>query len=281
MRDKNNKPSTGSQDPVFALGRQLTIEYYDCQDSVLLNRDTVEQTLLTAAKESGATVISSSFHKFEPQGVSGVVIIAESHFTVHAWPEHNYAAVDIFTCGDSIDLDKAIHSMEASFGAGRVVISSDQNRGLLTGNSRGENKPSARPQTVMDRKTLPISWKKAYDQQTPWGVLTSVDLYDCAPEIIRDAGLIEKFVVDLCELIKMRRFGDCQVVHFGEDEKVAGYSMTQLIETSLISGHFANATNTAYLDIFSCKFYEPRDVAEFATSFFKGAHYKMQIALRQ
>lgn len=281
MRDNNYKPSTGSKDPVFALGRQLTIEYYDCQETVLLNRDSVEQTLLNAAKESGATIISSSFHQFEPQGVSGVVIIAESHFTVHAWPEHNYAAVDIFTCGDNINLDKAIHSMQTSFGSGRVVVSSDQNRGLLSAPANGSTGRRTIADTVRDRKTLPISWKKAYDQQAPWGVLTSVDIYDCDPDNIRDAGLIEKFVVDLCELIKMRRFGDCQVVHFGEDEKVAGYSMTQLIETSLISGHFANATNTAYLDIFSCKFYEPRDVAEFAMSFFKGAHYKMQIALRQ
>jgi S-adenosylmethionine decarboxylase len=57
--------------------------------------------------------------------------------------------------------------------------------------------------------------------------------------------------------------------------------MTQLIETSLISGHFANATNAAYLDIFSCKFYEPRDVAEFALEFFKGTNYRMQVTLRR
>jgi len=79
----------------------------------------------------------------------------------------------------------------------------------------------------------------------------------------------------------MKRFGECQIVHFGKDKKVEGFSMTQLIETSLISGHFANASNTVYLDVFSCKFYEPREIAEFATSFFKGRNYKMQIALRQ
>jgi S-adenosylmethionine decarboxylase len=269
--------SSDSQDTVFALGRQLTIEYYECGSGVLLNKDTVENALLKAANDSGATIISSSFHKFDPQGVSGVVIIAESHFTVHAWPEHDYAAVDIFTCGDNINLDKAISSMQESFSSGRVAISSDQNRGIIP--KPLESKSVA--ETVRDRNTLPISWKKAYKDNEPWGVLTSVDIYDCGPDIIRDAAMIEKFVVDLCELIKMKRFGNCQVVHFGEDEKVEGFSMTQLIETSLISGHFANASNTAYLDIFSCKFYEPRDVAEFAMSFFKGNNYKMQIALRQ
>jgi S-adenosylmethionine decarboxylase len=284
MLDKNIKPSTDSQDPVFALGRQLNIEYYNCGQDLLLSKDAVEKALLKGANDSGATIISSSFHKFEPQGVSGVVIIAESHFTVHAWPEHDYAAVDIFTCGDNIDLDIAIHSMEESFGAGRVVISSDQNRGFISPparlkDSKLESKNAL--DTIKDRNTLPISWKKAYDKQEPWGVLTSVDIYGCGQNIIRDAKMIEKFVKDLCETIEMKPFGNCQVVHFGEDEKIEGFSMTQLIETSLISGHFANATNTAYLDIFSCKFYEPRDVAQFAMSFFKGDHYKIQIALRQ
>ena len=132
MLDKNIKPSADSQNPVFALGRQLTMEYYECGQGILLSRDAVEKALLKGADDSGATIISSSFHKFEPQGVSGVVIIAESHFTVHAWPEHDYAAVDIFTCGDNINLDAAIHSMEESFGSGRVVISSDQNRGIIS-----------------------------------------------------------------------------------------------------------------------------------------------------
>lgn len=108
-----------------------------------------------------------------------------------------------------------------------------------------------------------------------------MDLYDCDAHAIRDSDHIKAFVARLCEKMDMKRSGDCRVVHFGEDEKLAGYSMTQLIETSSISGHFANGTNTAYLDVFSCKFYEPRDVAEFALSFFRGSHYKMQIALRK
>ena len=89
MLDKNKKAPTrvreeGSDEPAFALGRQLTLEYYDCGPEVLLEKSTVENALLEAAWESGATIISSSFHQFAPQGVSGVVIIAESHFTVHA-----------------------------------------------------------------------------------------------------------------------------------------------------------------------------------------------------
>ncbi|MCP3874382.1 MAG: adenosylmethionine decarboxylase [Desulfobacteraceae bacterium] len=278
MLEKNRKFVGDTQkDGSFALGRQLTIEYYECGEKILLSKNLVENALLKAAKDSGATIINSSFHKFEPQGISGVVIIAESHFTVHAWPEHDYAAVDIFTCGDNIDLEVAINSMKDSFESENVVISSDQNRGIIS--KPFEQKEVG--QIIKNSKIYPISWRKEYEKKNPWGVLTSVDVYECDPQMIQDANTIEQFVYQLCDLIDMKRFGECQVVHFGEDERVEGFSMTQLIETSLISGHFANASNGVYLDVFSCKFYEPREVAEFATSFFKGDHYKMQIALRQ
>ena len=72
----------------------------------------------------------------------------------------------------------------------------------------------------------------------PWGLLTSLDIYGCNPEIIRDAEKIRQYVIELCQLIGMQRFGECHVVHFGKDERVEGHSMAQFIETSLISGHF-------------------------------------------
>ena len=122
---------------------------------------------------------------------------------------------------------------------------------------------------------------KEPEQAEMWGLLSSVDLYECDPEIIRDAEAIKRFVVELCDLIEMKRFGETVVVHFGEDEKVAGYSMTQLIETSLISGHFANLTNAAYLDIFSCKMYDPDQVAKFAMQFFKANRFNIQVTKRQ
>lgn len=278
MLDKN-LTFTGNrlQENRLALGRQVTVEFHDCEPGAFLSKTKVEKTMLAAAGESGATVISSNFHNFEPQGVSGVVIIAESHFTIHAWPEHNYAAVDIFTCSDSIDLDIAVESLRNGFQSKNTIISSDQNRGIMT-------RP-VEERMFLGRddqpQVLPLSWHKEYLQRSPWGIATAVDVYKCDQELIQDADHIRAFVVQLCELIKMKRFGECQVIHFGEDEKVAGFSMTQLIETSLISGHFANQTNAAYIDIFSCKYYEPREAAEFATQFFKGENYKMQVSFRQ
>jgi S-adenosylmethionine/arginine decarboxylase-like enzyme len=113
-----------------------------------------------------------------------------------------------------------------------------------------------------------------------WGIASAIDIYDCAPEKIRDAEGIKQFVVELCDLIEMKRFGETQVVHFGEDEKVAGFSMVQLIETSLISAHFANLTNTTYLDVFSCKTYDPETVRAFAQKFFGGSFSSINVTLR-
>ena len=261
----------------FALGRHMTVEFYDCDSTVIVDSEKVKQAFLTAAKVSGATVLDYSFHVFEPQGVSGVVIIAESHFAVHAWPEHDYAAVDLFTCSETIDLKRAIESLKESLGAEETIVSGDMHRGIVSNNGVERMIPVCEDRTHIHT----LSWKKKFEMSRAWGLLTSVDVYNCNPDTIRDADMVKQFVFELCDKIEMKRYDECVVVDFGADERVSGFSMTQLIETSLISGHFANSTNSAYLDIFSCKFYEPRDVAEFAISFFEGSNYKMQVALRR
>ncbi len=123
--------------------------------------------------------------------------------------------------------------------------------------------------------------QQGYEQKGAWGISTSIDLYGCDAEKIRNAKAIENFVVELCDLIKVTRFGECQVVHFGEKEEIAGFSMTQLIETSLVSAHFANQTNTTYLDVFSCKYYNPQIVADFAKKYFEAENYAMNYNLRK
>lgn len=114
-----------------------------------------------------------------------------------------------------------------------------------------------------------------------WGISTSIDIYDCNPETIRSAPAIRQFVIELCELIDMKRFGETQVIHFGEDEKVAGYSMVQLIETSLISAHFANLTNVVYLDVFSCKAYDVESVRKFSQEYFGGSRSNISTTNRK
>lgn len=86
-----------------ALGRHILVEFMGCNPEILNDVFVIEQGMVKAASKAGATVINSTFHHFSPYGVSGVVVIQESHLAIHTWPEYGYAAVDLFTCGDSVD----------------------------------------------------------------------------------------------------------------------------------------------------------------------------------
>ncbi|HEY9152743.1 MAG TPA: S-adenosylmethionine decarboxylase [Anaerolineales bacterium] len=114
-----------------------------------------------------------------------------------------------------------------------------------------------------------------------WGLSSCIDLYECDLAMMKDADAIREFVKQLCDRIQMKRYGETQVVHFGEDPRVNGFSMTQLIETSLISAHFAEASCAIYLDVFSCASYDPKDTAEFALKYFKGKHYNLHSVERK
>jgi len=122
--------------------------------------------------------------------------------------------------------------------------------------------------------------KTKFEDEKLWGISTCVDLYRCNHRI-RYADEIEKYVVKLCDLIHMKRFGPCKVVHFGAEPKVEGFSMTQLIETSLVSGHFANNSMSAYLDIFSCKWYDQSLVHEFTKDFFGAESSNIMVNIRR
>ncbi|MEZ4471899.1 MAG: adenosylmethionine decarboxylase [bacterium] len=82
------------------LGRHLLIEYRGCNGAILDDLPRIEALMLQAAEAAGATIVQSVFHRFSPHGVTGVVVVAESHLSIHTWPEYGYAAVDFFTCGD-------------------------------------------------------------------------------------------------------------------------------------------------------------------------------------
>ncbi len=100
-----------------ALGKHLLLELKDCDKEVINDLSFLKGILLAAAGEAGATVLGESFHQFNPHGVSGVVIIAESHLVIHTWPEYGYAAVDIFTCGDTVQPGRAAEMLIRKLGA--------------------------------------------------------------------------------------------------------------------------------------------------------------------
>ena len=82
------------------FGKHYLIDLRDCDPEIIKSVDPTREIVLRAAKECGATILDDYFHQFQPIGVSGVVLIAESHISVHTWPENGFAAADIFTCGE-------------------------------------------------------------------------------------------------------------------------------------------------------------------------------------
>ena len=113
-----------------SLGRHVLVEFHGCSAEILNDVPRIEQGMIEAATQAGATIISSVFHHFSPFGVSGVVVIQESHLAIHTWPEYGYAAVDLFTCGDTVDPWVSYQSLKAAFEAehGSAV---EINRGQL------------------------------------------------------------------------------------------------------------------------------------------------------
>ncbi|OGL16570.1 MAG: S-adenosylmethionine decarboxylase proenzyme [Candidatus Rokubacteria bacterium RIFCSPLOWO2_12_FULL_69_21] len=105
-----------------ALGRHMLLELFDCDAQVINSLETVKGALVEAAKRAQATIVDVVFHEFNPFGISGVVVIAESHLSIHTWPEYRYAAVDIFSCGDVLKPDVAADYLVEQFGAERASI---------------------------------------------------------------------------------------------------------------------------------------------------------------
>lgn len=112
------------------LGRHILAEMYGCSEEILNNVHEIEKIMVKSALEAGAEVREVAFHKFSPQGVSGVVVISESHLTIHTWPELGYAAVDVFTCGDRINPWDACNYLADSFNA-KNMTATEVKRGIF------------------------------------------------------------------------------------------------------------------------------------------------------
>jgi S-adenosylmethionine decarboxylase len=117
-RDEEGIPPRPGEEP--SLGSHLLVELYGCQGSALETETFVGKAMRDAASESNATVVAQSFHEFKPYGVSGAVIIQESHYTIHTWPEHRYAAVDLFYCGGTVKVHRAIEVLNERFQPERI-----------------------------------------------------------------------------------------------------------------------------------------------------------------
>jgi S-adenosylmethionine decarboxylase len=115
-----------------------------------------------------------------------------------------------------------------------------------------------------------------------FGAELILDLHGCDPKVIRSKSKLATFARQLCRRIKMKRYGDTILAHFGhKDPMTSGYSMVQLIETSSIVGHFSEGSNKVYLNIFSCKEFDPADAAEFCRKFFKAKGNRRRYIIRK
>jgi S-adenosylmethionine decarboxylase len=117
-RDEEGFPYKPDEEP--SLGSHLLIELYGCDGRTLESELSVGDAMRQAAVQSEATVVAQSFHEFKPYGVSGAVIIQESHYTIHTWPEHGYAAVDLFYCGGTVKVHRAVEVLQERFKPQRI-----------------------------------------------------------------------------------------------------------------------------------------------------------------
>ncbi|NGX48970.1 MAG: S-adenosylmethionine decarboxylase proenzyme [Candidatus Anoxychlamydiales bacterium] len=114
-----------------------------------------------------------------------------------------------------------------------------------------------------------------YSEENPWGMNVSIDLYEADAKLIRDPKYVKQFMIDLVKFIDMKAYGAPIVVDFGDTPRVAGISAMQLIETSSITAHFANFSNSVHIDIFSCKAFSPHKAALFCRQYFKAEEMKV------
>jgi len=98
--DSGGNPGLEASSAVNMVGKHCILELYECDASKLNDEAFLRTTITTSAKLAGATLLNLITHRFEPQGVTGLALLAESHISIHTWPENGYAAVDVFTCGN-------------------------------------------------------------------------------------------------------------------------------------------------------------------------------------
>lgn len=113
-----------------SLGYQTTVDFYDCDMNIINSVTVIKNILEEAAKIMNLSIVNTTIHEFSPIGISGVIVIKESHIAIHTWPEHKYVALDFFTCNKSFDLEEGIAWIKEQFKSNRIEKKSSQ-RGFL------------------------------------------------------------------------------------------------------------------------------------------------------
>ncbi|MEN0021261.1 MAG: adenosylmethionine decarboxylase [Planctomycetota bacterium] len=130
--------ATDQPQPTTAVGKHCTLELYGCNASKLNDADLLTESLRTAAESAGATWLGQLAHRFEPQGVTALGLLAESHISIHTWPELGYAAADVFTCGEQCDPALACRLLARAVGADSYTLKQVPRASRLRRDEHGE-----------------------------------------------------------------------------------------------------------------------------------------------
>ncbi len=273
MMKQMKKHCHGCEGGGFALGRHMTVEFYDCDPKMLSDAKLVEKVFLEAADKSGATVIDSNFHLFEPQGVSGVVVISESHFAVHAWPEHDYAAVDLFTCGEKVDFELAMETIGKGLGSTQWIVSSVMNRGIVGNNGMERLVPVIEGRDCR----FSLSWEDRFQSSRAHALSASIDVYECAGEAIESLEALRNFAGEFAQSLELETAGEWRI-----DRSDDGcFAWVLPLVGGALAGQIDRKRKAAYLDLFVAGYFDPRKASEFAIEKLGGGYYRLQPHIRQ
>lgn len=147
-RDEENEGDTA----VATIGSHCVLDMYDCPAGLLDDLDLITAALANAASVAKSTLLSQTAHRFEPHGVTAIALLAESHISVHTWPELGYAAADIFTCGEHCLPEAACRSLAKALSAGRFELH-QMERGSPTVGLRPARLPAVGPAATSDTES--------------------------------------------------------------------------------------------------------------------------------
>ena len=274
--DKCEEIPPRSHSDAVALGRQMTVEFYDCSADILADVQQMEKVFLDAAALSGAHVVNSNFHSVAPQGVSGVLVISESHFAVHAWPEHDYAAVDLFTCGAGVDFDLAVKALARGMNSRRWIISSLVNRGILHESGQLE-----RLVPVVENGQscgMHLSWQERFERSGARAISGCIDIYECRDMEVNSSEKWKAFAEEVVALLSPPETARGEWVFFPRGRDAEFF---RIFGRGRIAGFISCEKSAVYLNVFTDGFFEPRQLAEFAMEKLSGTYYRMQVQIRQ
>ncbi len=258
----------------------MTVEYCGCDPRTLADPEKVEAAFLDAAKYSGAHVLNWSFHRFEPQGVSGFVIISESHFSIHAWPEHDYAAVDIFTCGGSINHDKAVMRLKELLGAREAVISSDMCRGTVF---KGVGRcPGFGSRGIAHANDCVASWEALFKRSGAYAMLCAIDVRNVDKNLFSNPESFLDFMMEMDGMVapSSASAGSESKLLVDSFEGGACHVVSGHFEGHSLTGRFDSRSAGAYLELMSRSYFEPRECGERAVDALRAGGYRLHLALR-